>query len=123
MSVKSGESIRYAGRECVVLGTATNSETGEEMVIYRVCGDDDRLWTCPLTVWEEEMNSNDTSQRSDTYPQTIQEHPTGVHNQSSRAEKIDLILSLFAGRSDVYAKRWESNRNKRAGYVPHCRNQ
>lgn len=38
------------------------------------------------------------------------------------AEKIRLFMSLFKGREDVYAKRWQ-NREGRAGYAPVCRNE
>jgi hypothetical protein len=37
-------------------------------------------------------------------------------------EKIRLFMSLFKGRDDVYAKRWES-RNGRSGYAPVCLNE
>ena len=37
-------------------------------------------------------------------------------------EKIGLFRSLFRGRHDVYAKRWE-NRDGRSGYSPVCLNE
>lgn len=37
-------------------------------------------------------------------------------------EKISLFLSLFQGRPDVYARRWES-KNGRSGYSPACKNE
>ena len=40
----------------------------------------------------------------------------------SQQEKIQLFMSLFRGRDDVYAKRWE-NKNGKVGYVPVCRNE
>lgn len=40
----------------------------------------------------------------------------------SVAEKISLYKSLFRGRDDVYATRWES-KNGRAGYSPACANE
>lgn len=42
-----------------------------------------------------------------------------ITNQSSPEEKIHLFRSLFKGRTDVFAKRWES-KNGRAGYTPAC---
>jgi superfamily II DNA or RNA helicase len=42
--------------------------------------------------------------------------------QSDPAEKIRLFMSLFKGREDVYAKRWQ-NREGIAGYAPVCRNE
>ncbi|MBY3433671.1 DEAD/DEAH box helicase family protein [Rhizobium laguerreae] len=40
--------------------------------------------------------------------------------RSTPDEKIDVFLTLFAGRPDVYAKRWESA--KGSGYSPDCAN-
>jgi hypothetical protein len=37
-------------------------------------------------------------------------------------EKISLFMSLFKGRDDVYAKRWQS-KNGRSGYTPVCLNE
>lgn len=47
---------------------------------------------------------------------------TGVTNQSGVEEKIRLFRSLFRGREDVYAVRWE-NQKGRAGYSPACGNE
>ncbi len=45
-----------------------------------------------------------------------------VINQKSEANgKIELYLSLFRGRNDVYAKRWK-NREGKSGYTPVCLN-
>ncbi|MDA3935900.1 MAG: hypothetical protein PF636_03415 [Actinomycetota bacterium] len=41
---------------------------------------------------------------------------------SSSATKIALFRSLFRGREDVYAKRWESKAGK-SGYAPACANE
>ena len=48
--------------------------------------------------------------------------PPGIPSQLDPAEKIRLFMSLFKGREDVYAKRWQ-NREGRAGYAPVCRNE
>lgn len=41
------------------------------------------------------------------------------HSASSQSEKIALFRSLFRGREDVYAVRWESKKG-RSGYSPAC---
>jgi len=46
----------------------------------------------------------------------------GVTNLSPPADKIGLFMSLFRGREDVYAKKWESKAGKR-GYSPVCLNE
>jgi hypothetical protein len=42
-------------------------------------------------------------------------------SEFSKDEKIQLFLTYFQGRKDVYAKRWMSKGKK--GYVPHCCNE
>ncbi len=41
----------------------------------------------------------------------------------ARSEQIALFLSLFAGRPDVYAIRWESTQTGKSGYSPACRHE
>ena len=38
-------------------------------------------------------------------------------------EKIRLFRSLFIGRDDVYARRWENQKSGKAGYAPACANE
>jgi len=45
-----------------------------------------------------------------------------IHNNSKPEEKIALFLSLFTGRTDVYAKRWVSKKTGNTGYSPACNN-
>lgn len=49
--------------------------------------------------------------------------PTNISNRSESAEKIRLFMSLFKGRDDVYAKRWDSKKKGTAGYSPVCLNE
>ena len=61
---------------------------------------------------------------SDTDFSMNEETPTDtiITKRSSLPEKIALFLSLFQGRPDVYARRWE-NKNGRSGYSPACKNE
>ncbi len=45
-----------------------------------------------------------------------------LNDGANPTEKIRLFMSLFKGREDVYAKRWEG-REGRAGYAPVCLNE
>ena len=45
-----------------------------------------------------------------------------VTTDSTYDERINLFFSLFKGRDDVYARRWESRDGKKSGYNPACRN-
>jgi hypothetical protein len=47
----------------------------------------------------------------------------GVTNRSPQEAKIGLFRSLFRGREDVYAKRFESLKTGKTGYQPACRNE
>lgn len=41
---------------------------------------------------------------------------------ATEAEKVGLFRSLFRGRTDVFATRWESSRTGKSGYAPACAN-
>ena len=63
----------------------------------------------------------DTVQRGSDEPQTLAAD-TKVSKRSDMMDKIDLFISLFQGRTDVYARRWEG-KNGRSGYSPVCGNE
>lgn len=46
-----------------------------------------------------------------------------VIRSSSTDDKVDLFMSLFRGRDDVYAKRWYSIKTEKSGYQPVCLNE
>ena len=46
-----------------------------------------------------------------------------VCSASDSISKIRLYMSLFKGRKDVYAKRWENRNKGTSGYAPVCLNQ
>ncbi len=46
-----------------------------------------------------------------------------ITNHSSEKEKIALFRSLFTGREDVFAKRFESVKTGKSGYQPCCKNE
>ncbi|MEW5841943.1 MAG: DEAD/DEAH box helicase family protein [Bacteroidota bacterium] len=53
----------------------------------------------------------------------INEKPIHVATKNFKAEeKIKLFMSLFKGRDDVYAKRWQ-NKEGKSGYSPACLNE
>ena len=52
--------------------------------------------------------------------QTLQ---SNMNSQSDPVEKIKLFMSLFKGRDDVYAKRWENKKKGTNGYSPFCLNE
>ena len=48
---------------------------------------------------------------------------SSINNFSDPMEKITLYMSLFKGRDDVYAKRWENPKKGTSGYSPVCLNE
>ncbi len=52
-----------------------------------------------------------------------EENILNLDNMAAPEEKIKLFMSLFRGREDVYAKRWENRKKGTAGYSPVCLNE
>ncbi len=46
-----------------------------------------------------------------------------IDHSASNIEKIRLFRSLFAGREDVFARRYENEKKGASGYTPCCQNQ
>ena len=53
----------------------------------------------------------------------IRSNEPSINNYSTTKEKIELFMSLFKGRDDVYAKRWYSPKTQKSGYQPACENE
>ncbi len=56
----------------------------------------------------------------------IEAEPSGTHETPSDwspGRKVELFRSLFRGREDVFAVRWENAAKHRAGYAPRCTNE
>lgn len=57
------------------------------------------------------------------HPFSTESSSDSISYRSESAEKIRLFMYLFKGRDDVYAKRWDSKKNEKAGYSPVCLNE
>ena len=53
----------------------------------------------------------------------IPQHKSQITNASPERDKITLFRSLFKGREDLFARRFESKRSGKSGYQPVCRNE
>lgn len=53
----------------------------------------------------------------------LEEELSSINKYSPPEEKIGLYLSLFRGRTDVYAKRCYSKKHDSAYYIPACKNE
>ena len=51
------------------------------------------------------------------------EKAKGVTKQSPPTQKIELFKSLFKGREDVFATRWQNSKKGLSGYSPACGNE
>ena len=54
--------------------------------------------------------------------ESVDNGPRVQSSAMSRDEKVTLFRSIFRGREDVYAVRFESKRTGRSGYQPACKN-
>ena len=55
--------------------------------------------------------------------QLLPESESSINRTSSPQEKIDLYKSLFIGREDVFALRWQNTKTGKSGYSPVCQNK
>jgi len=53
MEIQTGKYRHYKGKEYQVIGMAKNSETLEDMVVYKQLYGDLGLWVRPATMWNE----------------------------------------------------------------------
>lgn len=56
MTIKRGWYKHFKGEYYYVTGTATHTETGEQMVIYYHQGEPSKLWVRPVSMWHELVN-------------------------------------------------------------------
>ncbi|MCL2284819.1 MAG: DUF1653 domain-containing protein [Firmicutes bacterium] len=130
MTIKPGKYIHFEGNEYEAVGIAIHSQTFEELVLYRT-SEKDEFWVCPTTTWNEIIDYNGHkvvrfTHIDDLLPCETEVVLSGtssvISKHSTPTEKVQLFHSLFAGRSDVYAKLWERAKTGRRGYSPDCYN-
>jgi len=100
------EEIRYLNSKLGVLEHRAISDGASESFT------EDSLFPSPDAVLEvsNQLSENGTLQFN-------------INNISEPKDKIELFMSLFKGRDDVYAKRWENNKKGTNGYSPFCLNE
>ncbi len=60
---------------------------------------------------------------NDNAPKISVSEVNAINKYSSSKEKIELYRSLFKGREDVFARRWQSTTSCKSGYQPVCVNE
>ena len=63
MSIKLGKYTHFKGNEYEVLMVALDSETLEEMVVYRDLNNEKKVWVRPLSMWNEVVEKDGRSVR------------------------------------------------------------
>lgn len=53
MELKPGKYRHFKGKEYLLIGTATHSETMEQMVVYKALYGQQGLWVRPADMWTE----------------------------------------------------------------------
>ena len=65
--IKPGYYRHFKGMEYEVLFTAKNSETLEEMVVYRALYGEHEIWVRPASMWEEVVERDGQVYKRFTY--------------------------------------------------------
>lgn len=95
------------GQEYTAVEKLFSLENGQSVII---CADErGEKYTCSEVFWQNSA------------PKIEQTAP--IHTHSSAKEKVDFFLSVFKGRSDLYAKRYYSEKTGKSGYTPVCKNE
>jgi superfamily II DNA or RNA helicase len=68
-----------------------------------------------------DITDKDQASKTDDTAEVTQ--TKSIYKQSSPADKVNLFKSLFRGRKDVFATRWENSKKGTSGYSPVCGNE
>ena len=66
-TIKLGRYRHFKGKEYEVIALATQSETGECMVVYRALYGDGGVWVRPASMWDERVERDGTVYQRFTY--------------------------------------------------------
>lgn len=104
---------RSDGAELAALRRRLAELEAENQRLRGVLGFDDASRVSPVEAWEPTLFSGATRET---------EGPPPIADRDSAPEaKVTLFRSLFTGRDDVYAQRWENARTGKAGWGPAVR--
>ena len=59
MELRPGKYRHLKGKEYLLIGVASHSETLEPMVVYKALYGDGGLWVRPVAMWEEWVDRDD----------------------------------------------------------------
>ena len=116
VKIEDSISISELSEKCQVL-LIENSKLKEEIRALKA-----RLVIAEARYSGDEIPGN-TSESEIIAPQAAGVSPPGMSKNADEGEKIKLFMSLFKGRDDVYARRWENKKKGTSGYSPSCLNE
>ena len=116
MKLEDSVSISELSEKCQVL-LIENRNLKEELRALKA-----RLVVAEARFSGDEISGN-KSESEIIAPQTARVSPPGMSKNADEGEKIRLFMSLFKGRDDVYARRWENKKKGTSGYSPSCLNE
>ena len=123
-----GRYRHFKGGVYIVIGTATHSETGEELVIYHKVGsglvvtdEEQKLWARPVKMWNETVYRHGSEKPRFELLNTI---PAADVVERKTAKWRYQVLTVPGGKGQTYAK-WSCSRchkkeKKRSPYCPNC---
>ncbi len=98
---------------------AENGRLREEIKVLKARLGDEVSFVLPDSI---SRNANGADAAS--FRQTAETlFPPEINSRSDVGDKIRLFMSLFKGRDDVYARRWENKKKGTSGYSPCCFNE
>jgi hypothetical protein len=101
-----------------VNGETANNPTYEQLLVENIAlREEVKMLRYKLGIEEKPPLQPEPQKMPNSFPEAT------VTQSSPPDEKINLFMSLFRGREDVYAKRWFSVKNKSSGYSPVCLNE
>ena len=59
MELKPGKYRHFKGKEYLLIGVASHSETLEPMVVYKALYGDGGMWVRPAAMWNERVDRED----------------------------------------------------------------
>jgi hypothetical protein len=75
-----------------------------------------RLGIVDTPILADEISVHETESKMTAQQSEGKVLPPGINSNSVPSAKIRLYMSLFKGRDDVYAKRWENKQKDKLGY-------
>lgn len=120
MKIEDSVSISELSEKCQVLCQVLlieNSKLKEEV----------RTLKARLIIAEARCSGDEISVNKPEVEKNVLEaagvSPPGMNKNADEGDKIRLFMSLFKGRDDVYARRWENRKKGTSGYSPSCQNE